>query len=60
MKYGSEEIFSRKTHSCIMDTGTSLIAVPNQEFNALTKAWKLQYAGVTCSSEICYAAITCT
>ncbi len=43
-----------------MDTGTSLIAVPNQEFNALTKAWKLQYAGVTCSSEICYAAITCT
>jgi hypothetical protein len=40
MKYGSDEIFSGKTHSCIMDTGTSLIAVPNQEFNALTKAWK--------------------
>ncbi len=39
MKYGSDEIFSGLTRFCIMDTGTPLIELPKQEYNALTTAW---------------------
>ena len=49
LKYGSHDVFSGKTRTCIMDTGTSLIAVPNEEFSALTRVWQSQVRGIVCS-----------
>jgi hypothetical protein len=43
-----------------MDTGTSLIAMPNSEFYALAKKWQKDYSGVLCSTEICYTEGSCS
>ena len=38
-QYDSKTIFSGLTKTCIMDTGTSLIAVPSKEFSKLIQSW---------------------
>ena len=56
---GKESVFSGDVKSCIMDTGTSLIAVPAKEFKALSQAWMKDYSEVMCSSELCYTVGSC-
>jgi hypothetical protein len=48
------------TKTCIMDTGTSLIAMPNDEFAALSAMWRRDHSKVICSKEICYAEGSCS
>lgn len=55
INYGKTSIFTGKTKTCIMDTGTSLIAMPNDEFTDIAKRWQKDAHEVICSTEICYA-----
>jgi len=43
-----------------MDTGTSLIAMPNAEFASLAAMWKRDFHSVICSSELCYFKGSCS
>lgn len=52
-------MFSGEIKSCIMDTGTSLIALPPKEFASLSKQWQSANSGVICSSEMCYIYSSC-
>lgn len=59
MFYDKSTFFSGEVTTCIMDTGTSLIALPNREFSVLSRKWMNDYFGVQCSSQICYAEGSC-
>ena len=58
-QYGPNSVAGPNTTTCIMDTGTSLITVPNFEFIRLSAMWQQDYKGVQCSTELCYTAGTC-
>ena len=45
-QYGQYSVAGPNTTTCIMDTGTSLITVPNYEFDRLSSMWQQDYKGV--------------
>jgi hypothetical protein len=53
-------IFSGKTKTAILDTGSSLIIMPKSEFKSLLGYWKQVDPNVFCTDEFCYYTGNCS
>jgi Eukaryotic aspartyl protease len=57
--YGGSTIRNQAKTTCIVDTGTTLIAIPSADFEKLARKWMKDDNEVLCSSELCYKIGTC-
>lgn len=49
--YGTPQIGEKGTYPAVMDTGSTIIAVPSQLFSALVEKWKASVTDLDCTSD---------
>jgi hypothetical protein len=59
--YGSPEIGAPGTYPAVMDTGSTIIAVPSALFGSLTEKWKETVKDLDCSTDpnFCQSNMSC-